>query len=134
MTSGPWRRELVTNPMHPWEWLAEYRDGGQLRQFDSDGFHRSSEIDPRKLVALVLLGHPASPIRWPVPDSLRTGPIQRVVVEVDCAMLMGGGRMERICRCVRFLYHCVGGIATLTIARDASPLASTWTPAALQGG
>jgi hypothetical protein len=61
------RRVAARNPLEPYSWEARYRGTGRLRQFDHDGYHFSHEIDRGRLAALVVLGHPDSPIVLPVP-------------------------------------------------------------------
>lgn len=59
------RRDAV-NPIAPYRWEAQY-DTGRLLQCDVDGWHTSRDIDRTRLRALVVLGHPDSPITLPVP-------------------------------------------------------------------
>jgi hypothetical protein len=56
----------AVNPIAPYRWEAVYASG-RLRQCDVDGWHTSREIDRTRLRALVVLGHPDSPITLPVP-------------------------------------------------------------------
>jgi hypothetical protein len=54
------------NPIAPYRWEARYATG-RLCQCDVDGWHTSREIDRTRLRALVVLGHPDSPLTLPVP-------------------------------------------------------------------
>ena len=61
---GLWGDAL--NPIAPYRWEAQYPTG-RLLQCDVDGWHTSREIDRTRLRALIVLGHPDSPITLPVP-------------------------------------------------------------------
>jgi hypothetical protein len=129
LAGGPWRHERVENPMAPWTWVAEYRDGGLLQQQDRDGFHRSSEIDPRKVVALVVHGHPASPVRWTVPSA--GGPVRAVEVQVHRAILLGGRGLSRRLEGVTLVYYCAALTARCYLPADGSRPTITCEPLTL---
>jgi hypothetical protein len=48
--------ETITNPIAPFQWRADYVNGGRLCQYDVDGHHKPAEIDLARLARLVLTG------------------------------------------------------------------------------
>jgi hypothetical protein len=116
--------------MHPWVWEAEYRDGRRLRQFDADGFHRSAEIDGRRVAALVLHGHPASPCRWFPPEPLAVGPVLRVEITVQSVLTLGPRGLARALGSVTLIYHCAAGRARCRVPASGAPPTLTWEAAA----
>lgn len=62
------RRIANKNPLHPYSWIARYRDGGRLKQFDFDGYHYGHDIDLRRVQSIEICGHPNSPIFVPILD------------------------------------------------------------------
>lgn len=61
-----------TTPKEPWRWVATYKDGSQLEQFDTAHgtpiFHRFAEIDNDQVVEFSLLNDNFSPVVFQVPD------------------------------------------------------------------
>jgi hypothetical protein len=81
----------AVNPIAPYRWTAEY-DTGRLLQCDVDGWHTSRDIDRARLRALVVLGHPDSPITLPVPRPALTPDevLVRATTELQATHEVGG--------------------------------------------
>jgi len=92
------RRVSEKNPIFPYSWQANYKDGGRLSQFDLDGHHFSREIDCSRLTALIILGHPDSPVTLPVlyPDRLPDEVI--IKAQVSLSQTLGQVGMTRTVR------------------------------------
>lgn len=83
------------NPIAPYRWEARYAGGGRLRQFDVDGWHSSREIDRARIEALVILGHPASPIVLSRPYADRIPDEVLVSAQTDLVQTLGQGITDR---------------------------------------
>jgi hypothetical protein len=79
------------NPIAPYRWAAQYATG-RLLQCDVDGWHTSREIDRAQLRALVVLGHPDSPITLPVPRPAQIPDeiLVRATTELQATQALGG--------------------------------------------
>lgn len=78
----------AANPIAPYQWEARYATG-RLRQRDGAGWHTSREIDRGQLQALVLLGHPASPVVLPMPRPDR--PVDEVLIRATTELSITPG-------------------------------------------
>lgn len=65
-----------TTPREPWQWVAVYKDGSTLTQFDLQPkgvaiFHRFDEIDRDKLAMIELRHDQHAPVRVPIPEGAK---------------------------------------------------------------
>lgn len=88
----------ASSGIEPFMWEALYKNPkGRLKQFDSDGPHKSTEIDRARLECVILWGHPDSPIRintiptLGVPDEVVIG--ARVMLSEERGMTPWRGRI-----------------------------------------
>lgn len=89
------------NPIAPLEWVATYRGGGGLRQFDVDGPHWTTQVDRARVGRLELRGHPAGPLRLDVrPDQVP----DEVVVRAGCELALPGPGRRVVEVCAGFRY------------------------------
>ena len=87
-------RKMSGNPIFPYRWIARYDGGGELKQFDVDGYHYSHEIDRARLTELVVLGH-KSPIKIPTLWKSSERPLEDVIIkaQVDIEYELGSKRV-----------------------------------------
>jgi hypothetical protein len=101
------RRIFEQNPLYPYSWEARYEGGGRLRQFDFDGHHWSTEIDKTKVKALVILGHPISPIVFEKPQHLAKVSPDEVIIEAQVSLEVPAGGVQPVNRIVRCYFGYV---------------------------
>jgi len=83
--------------MFPYRWIARYEGGGELKQFDVDGYHFSREIDRGRITELIVVGHPTSPIKIPRLWKSSERPLDEVVIkaQVDIEYELGTKNIVR---------------------------------------
>ena len=107
MDDATWRRRMASgNPLYPYTWVAEYHPAflglgpsGRLKQFDVDGYHTSLDIQKARLMRLLIMNHPLSPIELPVPFDRPPDEIvmkARVDLEMDLGGKVVGRKVSRI--------------------------------------
>jgi hypothetical protein len=100
-------RRSRENPLWPYSWAVRYRDGTRVAQYDAaGGYHLGTEIDPRQVVRLEILGHPESPIPLYPPHDDPDEVVLRA--RVQRALVPGVGWQESIWRLFGWRYGTMG--------------------------
>jgi hypothetical protein len=89
------KRIIHRNPLYPYTWEAEYSDGTKLKQYGTDAYHYSHEIDRHKITRLVMKGNGVE-IGIPrvytdrVPDEII------LMAQVDMQVMLGMGTIDGV--------------------------------------
>ena len=95
LDAAAWAARLRSgNPLWPYRWVARYRGGGRLCQFDVDGYHKSTDIDRARLEELRVEGpHPFAPFVLPVPPGRPPDEVL-LKVQIDVNMELGTNQIR----------------------------------------